>query len=727
MRKNGGMKSSALDLVEMLRAEFAWYPGRFALVGRMVLACTSVMLLAEIFRIPGAALGASFPLLISRETPAASRKSAFQIGLACSIGTAEVILGGMLTAGSPFLHVMWVGVSIFGVFYAISALNFTSASLTLSALVAVAIQLWDYPIPAEIRVERTLYTLLAILIACVVTALIETLCAKKPSPDAVVDAISRRLSQVETLLRLISAAECVPSALTLQLGRSASRGVDDLWGLLANAGYKVDWHNRLGTVIGFVRRLVELSSNLAERDPALSGEDRQRSRMIAGKIGELRSGLERNGSVTWNSLPFPVYACNPILMEIERTADLIGEFSVDEHSRIQQPFWSAASTTSTSGSVPGRIQDGEHMTFAVRGALSALACYLFYMSTGWMGLGASILTCTLTARRFVGASRHRQSLRFGGFLVGAGVVGLGTEVFILPQIDTLMQYAILFASVVWIGSWVTTSGPRISFAGFQIVLAYSLVNLNRFTINTSLVPARDSVLGIVLGVVAMWLVFDHLWARTSSESVQNLLVKTLRNLANFETDSAEHSLEMNQHWALNSSANLRDIEQMRELADMYAFEPFPKKPKESLINQSIRTLLPELRAFLLVKGGLLQHRSLSAAAGEDPLIRGVEERASQVLYGLANVLEGESPDQFAPWHAEELRAKISTEERRSRAGNEVRRNTEMRLCSSLLDVASNLERRARLIFVPEEGSAGVQATQAVGEVSAANGPGFGAD
>ena len=72
--------------------------------------------------------------------------------------------------------------------------------------------------------------------------------------------------------------------------------------------------------------------------------------------------------------------------------------------------------------------------------------------------------------------------------------------FILPLLDTIAQYALLFASIVWIGSWVATSGPRIAFSGFQIVLAYNLVNLNRFTLNTSLVPARDVVLGIVLGI-----------------------------------------------------------------------------------------------------------------------------------------------------------------------------------------------------------------------------------
>src|SRR5271170_7221573 len=230
-----GPKSSVRNLIEMLRAELAWYPGRPALVGRIVLACTSVMLLAVIFRLPGAVLGASFPILISRENLKATRKTAFQIGLACSIATAEVIVGGMLTAGSPFLHVMWVIAILFAAFYVISCLNFSSASLTFSAVLAIAIRLWDYPISAEARVQSTLYTLLSILIGCVVSVLIETVFSKKNPPDAVLDGISRRLNLIETLLKQVSTAEWPSSALTIQLGRSASRGVEDLRDHLAKS------------------------------------------------------------------------------------------------------------------------------------------------------------------------------------------------------------------------------------------------------------------------------------------------------------------------------------------------------------------------------------------------------------------------------------------------------------------------------------------------------------
>ncbi len=157
----------------------------------------------------------------------------------------------------------------------------------------------------------------------------------------------------------------------------------------------------------------------------------------------------------------------------------------------------------------------EHLKFAIRGTLSAMACYLFYMSVGWTFLAGSVTTCILTALTNTGATRHKQLLRFAGFFLGACILGLGAQIFILPQIDSLAEFALLFAFVIAIGAWAATSSPRLAYLGFQIVLAYDLTNLNRFTLNTSLVPARDAILGIVLGIIAMWLFFDHLWSRSS--------------------------------------------------------------------------------------------------------------------------------------------------------------------------------------------------------------------
>ena len=276
MTTYGGTRSPIRNLFEMLRTELAWYPGRPALVARIVLACMSVMLLAEIFRIPGAVLGAGFPILISRESPKATRKTAFQIGLACSIGTADIIIGGMLTAGSPFLHVMWVIASLFAVFYAISSLNFMNASLSVSAVLALGIRIWDYPISAEERVERTLYTWLAILLACVISALIETVFANKNPPEPVLDGTSRRLNLMETLLSQTSVAGFPSATLTIQLTRSATKGVGDLSALLATSNYDAGFRDLLATAIALTRQLIELGSTLVESAPNLSIEDHER-------------------------------------------------------------------------------------------------------------------------------------------------------------------------------------------------------------------------------------------------------------------------------------------------------------------------------------------------------------------------------------------------------------------------------------------------------------------
>ena len=555
MTAASGTKPRDSNFLEMLHTELAWYPGRPALVGRMVLACITVVMLAEVFRIPGAVLGAGFPILISRDNLKATRKTAFQIGLGCSIATADVIVGGMLTAGSPFLHVMWVMVSLFAAFFAISSLNFANAALTASAVLALSIRTWDYPILAEIRVERTLYTWLAILIACTVTVLVETLFSKKTSPDAVPEGISQRLNLVETLLSGAAAAEFSFATLRIQLARSAAKGVDDLCRLLATSRYDARSRDLLATIIALTRQLIELGSILAKAAPVLSIEDRERCRAIARNLATVCSSLVRMEAPEWIDLPFASHASNPILLEMERTADLIAQSFSHENLRIQCLMPAAAPGISIGEFLVESFRNPEHSKFAIRGTLSAFLCYVFYMSTGWTGLAAlSLITCFLTARRLTGASRQRQSMRVAGFLLGAGVFGLGTEVFILPQLNTIAAYVLLFASVVWIGSWVATSGPRIAFSGFQIVLAYSLVNLNRFTINTSLVPARDAVLGIALGrSAAMWLVFDHLWAQTSSASVRSLLLGTLRSVANFRPVLAGSFGEANQRLTAESS------------------------------------------------------------------------------------------------------------------------------------------------------------------------------
>jgi multidrug resistance protein MdtO len=124
-------------------------------------------------------------------------------------------------------------------------------------------------------------------------------------------------------------------------------------------------------------------------------------------------------------------------------------------------------------------------------------------------------TCLLTAVSTVGASRQRQIVRFAAFVVGGLFIGIGSEMFILPHIDSIAGFTIFFILVVALASWFMTSSPRLSYFGFQIAVVFCLINLQEFARQTSLAAARDRVVGVGLGLCMMWLFFDKLWSSPS--------------------------------------------------------------------------------------------------------------------------------------------------------------------------------------------------------------------
>ena len=87
------------------------------------------------------------------------------------------------------------------------------------------------------------------------------------------------------------------------------------------------------------------------------------------------------------------------------------------------------------------------------------------------------------------------------------------------------------------------------------------------------------------------------------------------------------------------------------------------------------------------------------------MLRDVETMTSGVLRGLADVIEGEAQAalQLRDTRADELRARVIVEEERSRALSDPEKETEMRLCLSLVDLALDLEHCVRSNFVPDSG------------------------
>src|SRR6201997_1776632 len=194
-------KPSSLSWVEQfLKDELSPYRGRTALVARMVIAATLVMMTCMVFRIPYAFQGAIYALIVSRESSQATLKSSASILALTGIGGAYLLASAWFVISIPALHLLWVIASFFLGFYAISTFTNFGASSTFAIMICVGVPLWDRLLSAETNVEDTLWLCLACAIGVVVTVGVEILFSRIKPGDDIVAGVAERLAAVENLL-----------------------------------------------------------------------------------------------------------------------------------------------------------------------------------------------------------------------------------------------------------------------------------------------------------------------------------------------------------------------------------------------------------------------------------------------------------------------------------------------------------------------------------------------
>jgi multidrug resistance protein MdtO len=93
---------------ESLKEELAPYPGRAALVARVVLAASIAMILTMIFRMPYGAYCAIYAFTMSRESPEATVEAFKTLVASLAFSVLYVLLGAILFLGDPDLRLLWV-------------------------------------------------------------------------------------------------------------------------------------------------------------------------------------------------------------------------------------------------------------------------------------------------------------------------------------------------------------------------------------------------------------------------------------------------------------------------------------------------------------------------------------------------------------------------------------------------------------------------------------------
>ena len=637
-------------LGEWLRNELTPYPGRARLVARMVTAATLVMIISMTFRLPYGAYGAIYALILSRESLEATASAVRMVVIGFVLAGAYIILGLMLVLGDPVLRFLWITAAFWAGFWAMSAFKNYAASARFGYLVAITITLWDKHVSAASKVENTLWAVGVITLASVITLLVEIVFAAFRESNDLIDALAERLTCVEELLTHYVTGDPVNPAIQTMLVRLAMTGTSRMRQRLRRSGFDPQDAAEVGAVVALTGRLVDLAANLPLFTDRVPETDRERLGTVVKRIREIRKDLTR-GSVP--HVPEPAGENEtppnlPLLSEIEQTVSLIPQAFTG--SRALGVFAPSPATRAGSARslVTSALLDSEHIKFALRGCLASTSCYVIFNALFWPEISTAVTTCFLTALTTIGASRQKQILRVTGALIGGFGIGMGAQVFILPYIDSIAGFTVLFIAATAAAAWIATSSPRLSYLGVQVAVAFCLINLQEFKFQTSLTVARDRVIGILLGLLMMWLFFDRVWGRAAGVEMKRTFSSTLRLLAQLARGPVLKDVQE----AIEGSYVLREtinahFDRVRSLADGVLFEFGPSRSRNLELRARIRRWQPQLHTLFVMRIASLKYR-LRAPGFEVPetvCIRqqAYDEVSARILEEMADRIDDRAP------------------------------------------------------------------------------------
>lgn len=531
-------------------------PGRLPATLRIVLATVVSLILMMVLQMPFAALGLYFVFLVGRDSPFVSVISGLYAMGALVFAVAAELAVVIVTDNDPTARLISVGVValIAGLLMAASTLPPLGSIWGL--VYCTLIPLWERPAPADALVKSSLYLVGTISIAFGVSVAVEYLFAFRSAADRLTDQIILRYKTVAGVYSLFAqgASPAQLGAPLVGLNRLAGAGQRPMQAL-HNAALESGAETVAGRPLSRVRltllaEMMDAAAAYASAHPAgVPAEERQRCAEIA------RHCTERSVPSAGAPSPEPTSSVGASLLdriEAKLYAALADPADAEAEASAQVVELPAAKTPFL---VPGAITNRNSIEFALKVALCAFVCYVFYFAVAWPGISTSVTTVFITALGNSGAIKQKLLNRLVGSALG-GALALFAAAFLFPNMDSIFSLTLLIAAVAFISAW-SACGRQFGYAGLQIAFSFYLIAFEGFSAPTQLAPARDRLIGILVALFVIWLVFDQLWPIRTVTAMRAALATILKNQARvlrlFETD-------------LPQSARLQQVEVLRDLS-----------------------------------------------------------------------------------------------------------------------------------------------------------------
>ena len=508
-------RSSFLDLFAV---ELAPREGRVLAVVHIAAASAITVAIAMLFRIPEPTYMAYIVFLISKDEKAATVTTG--VGGQVAVTLAIVLSLGlmMIDLSEPALRLPAMAAATFIAMY--TARTFVLGPITyLAGFVLVMLQsvVDDVPNP-EALTHLALWLWVVLFVPVVVTVLLNLLFGQ--SAQLLTErTLSKVLSEMETALLWGNVREHLghwreitvallgkplsgspPAASHPRITVAAVQRFVDVLVILEAlpAHITADQRNALAKQVTACRRAVE-------GDPATLGDN---SVMGHGPMPEVIG-----------TMPPSILALHEALRAFRGEIVQPSTTSASREPHAQRHLFAADAFTNPT-----------HWQFALKSTIAVMIVYTIYTMLDWPGMRTSIVTCFFVALGSLGETVHKLTLRISGALIG-GLIAALCIVFVLPHMTDIGQLCMLVAVVCAGAGWVATSSERLSYAGLQIAFAFFLGILQGYAPATDLTVLRDRVAGILLGNVAITLVFSLFWPESATSSLRAALAEALRAIS----------------------------------------------------------------------------------------------------------------------------------------------------------------------------------------------------
>jgi multidrug resistance protein MdtO len=163
-----------------------------------------------------------------------------------------------------------------------------------------------------------------------------------------------------------------------------------------------------------------------------------------------------------------------------------------------------------------------YASFAMRATLATMGCYLLMVATHWYGIHTCMVTTVATALATTGAQVHKQTLRISGAVIG-GALGVVMVTTVLAHDESLFTLLLVVGLGTLAAAWISLGSTRISYAGWQIALAFFMTVLQGPHPPTDLGVIGDRWIGIAIGILAMQAAFRVAWPQSTAAAIRGKL------------------------------------------------------------------------------------------------------------------------------------------------------------------------------------------------------------